>query len=110
MNGRVSNAHTPRSLPEPSTASHELALVLYMSGDRHFLSSGTGLGSGGLARDEPLHSTKRRLDTTSEPHPSPAVKRARLEETGAQQLGTEDEESEKAAKVCHNISSLQVNR
>ena len=65
--------------------------------------------SGGLALDEPLRSTKRRLNTTCDTHPLPAAKRARLEETEAQQPRVEDKQLEPAAKVYHRFLT-QVNR
>jgi hypothetical protein len=127
MNGRLSNAQTPRPHPEPQALQEKLLDVVestgagkyvYMSGEMLFFSLGAGRPqspreqspvSGGLVLDEPLRSTKRRLDTTCETHPLPATKRARLEETEAQQPRVEDEGSEQAAEVYSRFLT-SVNR
>ncbi|CAI4215954.1 unnamed protein product [Parascedosporium putredinis] len=55
---------------------------------------------GGFVRDDAFDSTKkRRIDTTFETHPSPAAKRARLEQMEVQQPRVKNEESDQVAKT-----------
>jgi hypothetical protein len=126
MNDGISNAKTHRAHLEPPEASQEKLVGAVAStgagmsvcnSERPFFSLVIGLPqshrelppASGLARDEPLQATKRQLDTTPRTHQLPAAKRARLENTDAQQPRVEYEELEQVAEVCQRFFT-QVNQ